>query len=103
MAVHAVRVRNESPEVIARVFKFNRACIYRWLKQYDAEGFEALKSRSCKFSSTFQTLCQNLYSKLIKTRQIMQTHSLDLSPLSLPLQQELIDFYDFLLEKQAKK
>lgn len=32
----------------------------------------------------------------------MQTHSLDLSPLSLPLQQELIDFYDFLLEKQAK-
>ena len=33
----------------------------------------------------------------------MQTHSLDLSPLSLPLQQELIDFYDFLLEKQAKK
>ncbi|MFI3190218.1 MAG: hypothetical protein QX190_11735 [Methylococcales bacterium] len=32
----------------------------------------------------------------------MQTHILDLSPLSSPLQQELIDFYEFLLEKQAK-
>jgi hypothetical protein len=35
-------------------------------------------------------------------RQIMQPHTLDLSPLSSQLQQELIDFYDFLLEKQAK-
>lgn len=32
----------------------------------------------------------------------MQTHILDLSPLSSPLQQEIIDFYEFLLEKQAK-
>ena len=32
----------------------------------------------------------------------MQKHFLDLSPLSSPLQQELIDFYEFLLEKQAK-
>jgi hypothetical protein len=38
-------------------------------------------------------------SKLIKTRQIMQTNTLDLSILSLPLQQELIDFYQFLCEK----
>jgi len=32
----------------------------------------------------------------------MQTNTLDLSILSLPLQQELIDFYKFLLEKQTK-
>jgi hypothetical protein len=32
----------------------------------------------------------------------MQPNILDLSPLTLPLQQELIDFYEFLLEKQAK-
>ncbi|CAG1021437.1 hypothetical protein DOJK_00988 [Patescibacteria group bacterium] len=32
----------------------------------------------------------------------MQTNILDLSPLSSPLQQEIIDFYEFLLEKQAK-
>lgn len=32
----------------------------------------------------------------------MQTNILDLSLLSLPLQQELIDFYQFLLEKQTK-
>ena len=29
----------------------------------------------------------------------MQTNILDLSPLSSPLQQEIIDFYEFLLEK----
>ena len=32
----------------------------------------------------------------------MQTNTIDLSVLSLPLQQELIDFYQFLIEKQAK-
>ncbi len=32
----------------------------------------------------------------------MQTYILDLSPLSSSFQQELIDFYEFLLEKQAK-
>lgn len=32
----------------------------------------------------------------------MQPHTLDLSPLSSQLQQEIIDFYEFLLEKQAK-
>lgn len=32
----------------------------------------------------------------------MQTNTIDLSTLSLPLQQELIDFYQFLCEKQAK-
>ena len=32
----------------------------------------------------------------------MQTNTLDLSRLSLPLQEELIDFYQFLCEKQAK-
>ena len=32
----------------------------------------------------------------------MQPNILDLSPLTLPLQQELVDFYEFLLEKQAK-
>ena len=32
----------------------------------------------------------------------MQTNTIDLSLLSFPLQQELLDFYQFLLEKQAK-
>jgi hypothetical protein len=32
----------------------------------------------------------------------MQTNILDLSKLSTPLQQELIDFYEFLLEKQTR-
>lgn len=32
----------------------------------------------------------------------MQTNVIDLSKLSFPLQQELLDFYQFLIEKQAK-
>jgi transposase len=44
MAVNAVRVLGQSPEAIAKAYNFNRPCIYRWLRQYDEGGFEALKS-----------------------------------------------------------
>lgn len=44
MAVHAVRERGESPEEVARLFNFNRHCIYRWLRQYDELGYEGLES-----------------------------------------------------------
>ena len=45
MAVNAVRVLGESPELVATIFNFQRTCIYRWLKQYDEGGFEALESK----------------------------------------------------------
>ena len=45
MAVHAVRVKCQSPEVIAKAYNVDRSCIYRWLKQYDNGGFEMLESR----------------------------------------------------------
>ncbi len=45
MAVHAVRVLDFSPELIATAYHFNRTCIYRWLKQYDEGGYDALESR----------------------------------------------------------
>ena len=44
MAVNSIRVLGLSPEVIAKAYNFNRACIYRWLRQYDEGGFEALES-----------------------------------------------------------
>ena len=44
MAVNAIRVLGQSSEAIAKAFNFNRPCIYRWLRQYDEGGFEALKS-----------------------------------------------------------
>ena len=44
MAVNSARALGQSPEVIAKAYNFNRACIYRWLKQYDEGGFEALES-----------------------------------------------------------
>lgn len=44
MAVNSIRVLGQSPEDIAKAYNFNRHCIYRWLNQYDAGGFDALKS-----------------------------------------------------------
>jgi len=44
MAVHAVRVLGLSPELIAEAYNFNRACIYRWLRQYDEGGYKRGKS-----------------------------------------------------------
>ena len=45
MAVNATRVLGLSPEIIAEAYNFDRSCIYRWLKQYDEGGFDALESR----------------------------------------------------------
>jgi transposase len=45
MAVYAIRVLGFSPELIAKTYNFSRTCVYRWLKQYDEGGYEALESR----------------------------------------------------------
>lgn len=45
MAVNAVRAHGKSPELVADYYNFNRTCIYRWLKQYDEGGFDALESK----------------------------------------------------------
>lgn len=45
MAVNAIRKLGHSPEKIAESYNFDRSCIYRWLKQYDEGGFEALESK----------------------------------------------------------
>jgi transposase len=45
MAVHAVRVLGLSPELVSKAYNFNRSCIYRWLRQYDEGGYEALESQ----------------------------------------------------------
>lgn len=44
-AVQAVIERNQSPEVVAEVFGFNRSCIYDWLKSYKTGGYPALETR----------------------------------------------------------
>ena len=44
-AVHAVRIRGLSPELIAETYHFDRTCIYRWLRQYDEGGYDALESK----------------------------------------------------------
>jgi len=44
MAVHAVRVLGQSPEDVIKIFNFNRHCMYRWLKIFDAGGYSALES-----------------------------------------------------------
>lgn len=44
MAVHAVRVLGQSPEDVIRVFNFNRACMYHWLRLFDEGGYSMLES-----------------------------------------------------------
>lgn len=44
LAVHAVRERGISPEIVAIAFDVNRTCIYRWLNQYDEGGYKTLES-----------------------------------------------------------
>lgn len=46
MAVHAVRMLGQSPKIVSEVYNFSPNCIYRWLKQYDEGGFEALESKT---------------------------------------------------------
>ncbi len=35
MAVHAIRERRQSSEVVAQVLNISRSSLYRWLKRYD--------------------------------------------------------------------
>jgi len=44
MALNSIRVLGLSPEVIAKAYNFNLACIYRWLRQCDEGGFSVLES-----------------------------------------------------------
>lgn len=43
-AVHAIRERGHSPEVVAEVLGFSRSSIYEWLRRYERGGYEALNS-----------------------------------------------------------
>ena len=45
LAVHAVRVLGQSPEIVTKMYNLSRTCIYRWLKQYDEGGYDALESK----------------------------------------------------------
>jgi transposase len=64
MAVNSVRKLGQSPEVVAKVFNFNRACIYRWLKQYDEGGFSALKSEMAPGAAPLITGEMDVWLKL---------------------------------------
>jgi transposase len=44
-AVHAIRGKGHSPEVVAEIFGFSRSSVYEWLGRYDRGGDEALDSR----------------------------------------------------------
>ena len=44
-AVHAIREKGHSPELVAEVFGFSRSSVYEWLVRYDQGGYEALASR----------------------------------------------------------
>jgi transposase len=43
-AVKAVRIKKQSPEDVIKTFGMHRTNIYKWLRWYDANGYEGLKS-----------------------------------------------------------
>lgn len=47
-AVKQVRMENRSPEEVIKTFGLHRTNIYKWLRLYDAGGFEALKSTKAR-------------------------------------------------------
>jgi len=47
-AVKAVRINGSSPEEVIKTFGLHRANIYKWLKKYDKEGLDGLKSTRAK-------------------------------------------------------
>ena len=47
-AVKQVRLENKSPEEVIKIFGLHRTNIYKWLRWYDAFGFEGLKSTKSK-------------------------------------------------------
>jgi transposase len=44
-AVHAIREKGHSPEIVAQIFGFSRSSVYEWLERYDQGGDKALDSR----------------------------------------------------------
>jgi transposase len=44
MVVYSVKEKGENPEDVARIYNFNRYCIYKWIKIYEAEGYEGLNT-----------------------------------------------------------
>jgi transposase len=45
-AVHAIRKKGYSPELVADIMGFSRSSVYEWLNRYDRGGYEALASRT---------------------------------------------------------
>jgi len=65
MAVYAIRVLGQSPEKVAETYNFDRSCIYRWLKQYDGGGFEALESHMPRGSDPIITKATDDWMKQV--------------------------------------
>jgi transposase len=51
IAVHAIIDQNQSPELIAKIFRISRSSIYQWLHWYRKEGDEALETHQAPGAS----------------------------------------------------
>lgn len=45
-AVHAIRKKGYSPDLVADIMGFSRSSVYEWLSRYDHGGYQALESRT---------------------------------------------------------
>ena len=46
LAVHAVKVKGYSPEVVVDILGFTRSCIYDWLRRHDEGGMTGLETQT---------------------------------------------------------
>ena len=46
LAVHAVKVKGYSPEVVMDILGFTRSCIYDWLRRHDEAGMAGLETQT---------------------------------------------------------
>lgn len=91
MAVNAIRVQGQSPEQVAKAYNFHRTCIYRWLRQYDKGGFEALESKMPPGSEPIITQAIDEWLKKVILEETPTTFGYDTNLWTCPILVELVE------------
>ncbi|TAK93557.1 IS630 family transposase [Patescibacteria group bacterium] len=69
MAVYSVKEKHENPEDVARIYNFNRYCIYKWIKIYEEKGYEGLDTIKSKGAENIITSeIDNWIKKIVLTK-----------------------------------
>lgn len=76
-AVHAIREKGHSPEVVAEIFGFSRSSVYEWLERYERGGYEALDSRPAPGAEAVITEAMDAWLKETVLNSTPMNHGYD--------------------------